>query len=187
MGIDIKVIPDHNVLLQLLATLVLFLVMRAKLFKPIQKLLNDRKAYIRSNIEESENKKEEAANMQNEYEEQLKQAKIEAREIVAEAKKRRDEIVSKAETEAKEEATCCVRPPTRCKPRQPRSTPTSAAHSTSRTRRPRCCCSPCSKRGSKSSEALMPPPRRPSRSEEHSLNSSHRCISYAVFCLKKKK
>src|SRR5437762_3859524 len=25
------------------------------------------------------------------------------------------------------------------------------------------------------------------RSEEHSLNSSHRCISYAVFCLKKKK
>ena len=101
MGIDIKVIPDHNVLLQLLATLVLFLVMRAKLFKPIQKLLNDRKAYIRSNIEESENKKEEAANMQNEYEEQLKQAKIEAREIVAEAKKRRDEIVSKAETEAK--------------------------------------------------------------------------------------
>lgn len=105
MGIDIKVIPDHNVLLQLLATLVLFLVMRAKLFKPIQKLLNDRKAYIRSNIEESENKKEEAANMQNEYEEQLKQAKIEAREIVAEAKKRRDEIVSKAETEAKEEAS----------------------------------------------------------------------------------
>src|SRR5437879_11168555 len=25
------------------------------------------------------------------------------------------------------------------------------------------------------------------RSEEHTLNSSHRCISYAVFCLKKKK
>src|SRR5437762_12791041 len=25
------------------------------------------------------------------------------------------------------------------------------------------------------------------RSEEHRLNSSHRCISYAVFCLKKKK
>src|SRR5437879_11619040 len=24
------------------------------------------------------------------------------------------------------------------------------------------------------------------RSEEHTLNSSHRCISYAVFCLKKK-
>src|SRR5437762_11318942 len=24
------------------------------------------------------------------------------------------------------------------------------------------------------------------RSEEHRLNSSHRCISYAVFCLKKK-
>src|SRR5437762_14391257 len=25
------------------------------------------------------------------------------------------------------------------------------------------------------------------RSEEHTLNSSHRCISYAVFCLKKKR
>src|SRR5437763_13934754 len=25
------------------------------------------------------------------------------------------------------------------------------------------------------------------RSEEHTSNSSHRCISYAVFCLKKKK
>src|SRR5437763_15640973 len=28
---------------------------------------------------------------------------------------------------------------------------------------------------------------RSRRSEEHRLNSSHRCISYAVFCLKKKK
>src|SRR5436189_4032968 len=28
---------------------------------------------------------------------------------------------------------------------------------------------------------------RRKRSEEHRLNSSHRCISYAVFCLKKKK
>src|SRR5437588_2381797 len=27
---------------------------------------------------------------------------------------------------------------------------------------------------------------RPSRSEEHTLNSSHTVISYAVFCLKKK-
>src|SRR2546430_16796129 len=30
-------------------------------------------------------------------------------------------------------------------------------------------------------------PRRQSRSEEHRLNSSHSQISYAVFCLKKKK
>src|SRR2546430_4308159 len=29
--------------------------------------------------------------------------------------------------------------------------------------------------------------RRPERSEEHTLNSSHSQISYAVFCLKKKK
>src|SRR2546430_6191576 len=29
--------------------------------------------------------------------------------------------------------------------------------------------------------------QRPYRSEEHSLNSSHSQISYAVFCLKKKK
>src|SRR5437764_1194175 len=33
--------------------------------------------------------------------------------------------------------------------------------------------------------SLMIPPGI--RSEEHRLNSSHRCISYAVFCLKKKK
>src|SRR5688572_30954601 len=31
------------------------------------------------------------------------------------------------------------------------------------------------------------PPHRRSRSEEHRLNSSHSQISYAVFCLKKKK
>src|SRR2546426_6994748 len=30
-------------------------------------------------------------------------------------------------------------------------------------------------------------PRRPERSEEQRLNSSHLVISYAVFCLKKKK
>src|SRR5437764_10610234 len=28
--------------------------------------------------------------------------------------------------------------------------------------------------------------RAPARSEEHTSESSHRCISYAVFCLKKK-
>src|SRR5437879_10377407 len=33
--------------------------------------------------------------------------------------------------------------------------------------------------------ALCGRPRE--RSEEHTLNSSHRCISYAVFCLKKKR
>src|SRR5436189_4399330 len=29
--------------------------------------------------------------------------------------------------------------------------------------------------------------KKGTRSEEHTSNSSHRCISYAVFCLKKKK
>src|SRR3712207_6860340 len=32
-----------------------------------------------------------------------------------------------------------------------------------------------------------PPAHAPRRSEEHTLNSSHANISYAVFCLKKKK
>src|SRR2546426_9198279 len=43
----------------------------------------------------------------------------------------------------------------------------------------------------KAPQPLVPrlwlPGRRPTRSEEHSLNSSHLVISYAVFCLKKKK
>src|SRR5438552_18493205 len=34
---------------------------------------------------------------------------------------------------------------------------------------------------------LVPPRRRRSRSESTRLNSSHQIISYAVFCLKKKK
>src|SRR5256885_12953673 len=35
--------------------------------------------------------------------------------------------------------------------------------------------------------ALAEPSQRGSRSEEHTSNSSHLVISYAVFCLKKKK
>src|SRR5437762_4863799 len=36
------------------------------------------------------------------------------------------------------------------------------------------------------SSSVVAPMQCSSRSEEHTLNSSHRCISYAVFCLKKK-
>src|SRR2546422_3320918 len=47
--------------------------------------------------------------------------------------------------------------------------------------------SPCAATRDPLRPGARPPPWAVERSEEHSLNSSHGYISYAVFCLKKKK
>ena len=104
MNLQIHVLPDWwNLGLQLGATLVLFLVVRAKLFKPVRAMLDKRNNYIETNIAQSEQNKDEVENLKNAYEDQLKEARQEARQIVADAKKKSDEIVTSAADEAKAE------------------------------------------------------------------------------------
>lgn len=102
---EVHVLPDlANFIPQIIATGVLFLVLRHFLFKPVTDLLDARSKKIVSNLEESTSYKREAEAVKAEYELKLEDAKGEAREIVESAKKRSDQIKDEILQEAKVEA-----------------------------------------------------------------------------------
>jgi len=84
----IYVIPDPlSMVLTLVATLILFFVLTKLLYKPVSKMLNDRKERIKQNIDGANNLKQEAAKLKEEYELKITEAKKEAQEIIEEAEK----------------------------------------------------------------------------------------------------
>ena len=102
---QVHVLPDlPNFILQILATGVLFLVLRHFLFKPVTNLLDARSKQIVENLEASTVHKREAEAVKAEYELKLADAKNEARDIVETAKKRSDQLKDEIIQEAKSEA-----------------------------------------------------------------------------------
>lgn len=102
---EVHVLPDlANFIPQIIATGILFLVLRHFLFKPVTDLLDARSKKIVSNLEESTSYKREAEAVRAEYELKLEDAKGEAREIVESAKKRSEQIKDEILQEAKVEA-----------------------------------------------------------------------------------
>lgn len=103
---EVHVLPDlANFIPQIIATGILFLVLRHFLFDPVTKILNSRSEKIVGNLEESTAEKREAEAIKAEYLLKLEDAKGEAREIVETAKTRseqiREEILEEAKVEAK--------------------------------------------------------------------------------------
>ncbi|NLW52999.1 MAG: F0F1 ATP synthase subunit B [Tissierellia bacterium] len=104
-NLQITIVPDLlSLALQLSATLVLYFVLRHFLYNPIKEYMSKRQAYIENNILESEEAKQQALVLKNEYDGRMKNAKQEAGEIVATARVFGDDIKSKAIKESKEEA-----------------------------------------------------------------------------------
>lgn len=104
-NLKITIVPDLlSLVLQLAATLVLFLVLKHFLYKPVKEYMSKRQSYIENNILESEQAKKEALVLKNEYDGRMKNAKQEASEIVATARGFGEDIKSKAIRESKEEA-----------------------------------------------------------------------------------
>lgn len=104
MDITINVFPDLlNFSVTIVTTLVLFLGLRHLLFKPVTEYLNNRKAYIENNIKSSEELKSEAEELRNDYSSRIDEANNEARDILANARKNSDKIVSNAKNEAETE------------------------------------------------------------------------------------
>ncbi|WIV12181.1 F0F1 ATP synthase subunit B [Proteiniborus sp. MB09-C3] len=105
MDIQVNVLPDPvNFLLQISATLVLFLILRHFLFKPVSKFLADRKERIAQELGEAKSHREEAETLKKEYESRIDEAKQEARGIVDSAKKRGEELKAEIVVSAKTEA-----------------------------------------------------------------------------------
>jgi F-type H+-transporting ATPase subunit b len=84
--------PDLTLFVQITNFLVLFGLLRWKLFHPVMKFLEDRKERIKSDLDKAEQAKEEAMALKKAYEDKLKDAAREAQSIVNDAIARGEKI-----------------------------------------------------------------------------------------------
>ena len=87
-----------------LSMLVMFTFLSYLLFKPVRKLLEDRKQRVADEQESAKNDRKEAAVFKEEYEQKLKEIDKEAQAILSEARKKAMKTENEIVAEAKEEA-----------------------------------------------------------------------------------
>lgn len=105
MEFNVNPLPQLlSVVLQLVATLILFLVLRHFLFKPVTEFLDKRKEGIANDLDEASKNKEETETLRQEYEAKIKDAKQEGQVIIEAAKKRGEELKNGIVTDANDEA-----------------------------------------------------------------------------------
>jgi len=89
---------------QIINFVLLLVILRVFLYKPIVNMLDKRRETIRTDLEEAENARSQAEAAKQEYEKQLEEAREERRSILAQAReqadKMREEILDKARGEA---------------------------------------------------------------------------------------
>ena len=115
-SLDVISINIWQILVSLLNLVILFLVVKKFLYKPVKKMLTERQANIDKQYSDAEQAKIKALEDQQLYEEKLSAASMEAdgviqsavdtakareKEIIADAKKKAEGIVLKAESDAK--------------------------------------------------------------------------------------
>ena len=79
---------DWNIVWTIVNILVLFLLLKHFLFKPITEMMESRTAEIENNLKDAEDQKQKASELTAQYEEKLQGAHAEAAQIVSEAKQR---------------------------------------------------------------------------------------------------
>src|SRR5215467_6548568 len=82
----VQVIPGLMIW-TIIAFAITFFVLRRYAFGPIQKLIDQRREYIRDSIEQADNAREEARTLLEEHRKLIGQAKTEAEGILSEARK----------------------------------------------------------------------------------------------------
>ncbi len=101
-GIDMQQLADST--LTLIAVFVLFAVMSYFLFNPARKMLSERQAKIRGELDDAKTNMEEAERLRQEYEAKLHDIDKEAEVILSDARKRALENENQIIAQAKEEA-----------------------------------------------------------------------------------
>ncbi|NLN14396.1 MAG: F0F1 ATP synthase subunit B [Tissierellia bacterium] len=105
IDIVVRVLPElSSVLISWATLLVLYLLLRKLLYKPVSKILSDRQAKIQSNIEEAKQLREEAEKLKLDYEARIADAKKESQDIIESARKRGEELRENIVEEARKEA-----------------------------------------------------------------------------------
>ena len=95
---------DSNIIWTVVNLLILCVLLRIFLFKPVLGMIEKRRNMIQSSLDEADQKNADAANLKQQYESSLKDAKQESFQIVSEAKGRAqaqyDQIIDKANEDA---------------------------------------------------------------------------------------
>lgn len=107
--IDIHVEPDiWNMLAQWAATLILFLVVRHFVYKPMNEFLTKRQNQVMTDLNEADTKKKEALALKAQYENELSTAQQQGQEIVEESRKRANLLEQEKIQEAKDKADALI-------------------------------------------------------------------------------
>lgn len=97
---------NWNLLFQICNTLILFLLLKKFLFKPVKGMLDKRRNHIVSEIGEAENQRKAAEDLKLEYENKIKEIKLEAEAIMKDARERAEvrsnEIIQEARDKTEE-------------------------------------------------------------------------------------
>lgn len=95
-------IPD--IVWAIINFLILVAILNKFLYKPVTKMLDERKEEVVNNLNKAEQAKEEAEKLKEDYALRIKNAKTEAQEIIARANKLGEETKNEIVTQAKAEA-----------------------------------------------------------------------------------
>ena len=95
---------SYELVFQLINTLLVFLILKKLLFKPVMDIIEARENDIKSNLAEGERAKVEGLSLKKEYEEKISTAKAEGQEIIKQATLRAEQKETEIIANAKEEA-----------------------------------------------------------------------------------
>lgn len=97
---------DWNLLFNIINILVLYLLLKRFLFKPVTSIMEKRSNTVKASLDDAENEKNEASRLKREYEEALRSAEGKAADIILEAK---DRAAREQERQQKEAVEAAVR------------------------------------------------------------------------------
>jgi F-type H+-transporting ATPase subunit b len=93
---------DWNLLFNIINILVLYLLLKRFLFKPVTSIMEKRSNTVKASLEDAESKNIEAARLKQEYEEAIRKAEVQAADIILEAKDRAAREQERQQKEAAE-------------------------------------------------------------------------------------
>lgn len=103
-ALEIISVNIWNILISLANLLILFLILKKFLFKPVTKVMNERQAQVTAIYTDAENDRQAAADMKQEYEARMASAREEAdglvRNAVQTAQRKSDSIIADANQQA---------------------------------------------------------------------------------------
>ncbi len=94
---------NWTLLWQGLNMVIIYLLVRRYLYKPMANFMKNRQDTIANNLKTAEVERDEAQKLRAQYEESIESAKQEAREIINNARKRSEEIISEGRRAAQEQ------------------------------------------------------------------------------------